>query len=72
MPDDRPVKVIRVVQNPILLPTGQVEPRTRVEFMVGGDGPFDLTVAEAEFSAEKIRQEMEKKAVEIRKLYAGR
>jgi hypothetical protein len=72
MADELAAKVVRIFADPNLLPTGQVEARTTVEYMVGDHGPFRLRLADAEFSAERVRVEMEKKATEIRKIVTGK
>jgi hypothetical protein len=72
MPDSIVVKVVRVRPDPSLLPTGTLERRTTVEFMIGADGPFDVTIPDSEFTAARVQQEMEKKAAEIRKIYGTR
>jgi hypothetical protein len=71
MPADRSIVVIRVYSDPMLLPDATLVPRVTVEFKVGSDGPFAVTLPASEFSAERARALMEEKAAEIRKIYGG-
>lgn len=63
-------QVTRVLQAPVLLPTGIVDNRVRVDYTVGTHGPFTLSLPAAEFTAARVNTEMEKMAVEIRNLAA--
>jgi len=72
MPEELKAQVTRVFESPLLLPTGGVEQRIRVDYMVGTHGPFSITLPAAEFSAARVKTEMEKTAGEIRTLAAGR
>jgi hypothetical protein len=65
---DVKAQVVRVLQAPVLLPTGQLDQQVRVDYTVGAHGPFSLTLKAAEFTAQRVQQEMEKVAAEIRKL----
>jgi len=70
MPEQLTVKVTRVFASPLVTPTGGIEARTSIEYMVGPHGPFLVTLPDTEFSAARARQEMENKAREIRALAA--
>jgi len=59
--------VTRVVQDFRLTPTG-TDRLIRVEYMVGGDGPFSFSLPEAEFTATRIQEEMNKRAAELARL----
>lgn len=61
-------QVIRVSPSPLLTRTGGVTQRTSVEYMVGEHGPFTILLPDSEFSAAKVKELMEKKAVELRAL----
>jgi len=65
-------KVLRIRPTPLLTPLGEVERRTTVEYMVGEHGPFSFTLPDAEFTAARVKTEMDKKAAEIRQLYPAR
>jgi hypothetical protein len=68
MADELKIQVVRVFPTPKLLITGDVENWTTVEYTVGGHGPFRIEMLDREFTAAKVQAEMEKKAVEIRKV----
>lgn len=53
--------VTRVVQDFRLTATG-MDRLVRIEYMVGADGPFSLSLPEAEFTAARIQEEMNKRA----------
>lgn len=59
--------VTRVVQDFRLTATG-TERLMRIEYMVGADGPFNLSLPEAEFTAARVQEEMNKRAAELAKL----
>ena len=60
--------VVNVVEDSRMTPGGGVERRRRVTYMVGPYGPFSLTLPDSEFSAERVKKDMETVAVELRKL----
>lgn len=60
--------VVNVVEDSRLTPAGGVERRRRVTYMVGAFGPFSVTLLDSEFTAERVKQEMEKTAVVLRAL----
>jgi len=62
--------VTRVVQDFRLTPTG-MDRMVRIEYMVGADGPFSLSLPEAEFTAARVQEEMDKRAAELGKLPRG-
>lgn len=62
------VKITRIVEEPHILSSGNIERRKRVEFMVGDLGPLSVSVSEEEFQAGKTRELIEKQAREIRAL----
>lgn len=62
----RTIKSIAEVQR--VGTTGTLEQQTEVVFSVGGDGPFRIVMPTSEFSAEKVRPLLEKRADEIRKV----
>lgn len=64
-------KVTRVSASPLISATGTLIPQIRVEFMVGEHGPFFTTIPEAEFTAARAQQEMEKVATPLRQLAGG-
>jgi len=70
MANDLTPKVVNVVEDFRLTPAGGVERRRRVTYMVGAFGPFSVTITDSEFTADKVKAEMEKVAVELRKLPA--
>jgi len=72
MVDELKAQVIRVYENPLLLPTGGIERRMRVDYMVGTHGPFAVTLPTSDFSAARAQQEIDKTVAEIRKLAAPR
>ena len=59
--------VTRVVQDFRLTPTG-TDRLVRVEYMVGKDGPFSFSLTEAEFTATRVQDEMNKRAAELARL----
>jgi hypothetical protein len=59
--------VTRVAQDFRLTPTG-MERQIRIEYMVGQDGPFSFTLPEAEFTAVKVQEEINKRAAELAQL----
>lgn len=68
MAEELKAQIVRVVENPLLLPTGGIERRIRVDYTVGSHGPFSLTLTAAEFSAARVKQDMDKMVAEIRTL----
>jgi hypothetical protein len=68
MSNDLTPNVLNVVEDFRLTPAGGVERRRRVTYMVGRWGPFSVTLAESDFTAARVMAEMEKTAVELRKL----
>ena len=68
MPVELKAQVTRVLDAPVLLPTGGIERRIRVDYTVGPHGPFSLTMPAAQFTAAAVKTEMEKVAAEIRNL----
>jgi hypothetical protein len=65
-------QVTRVVEQPRMLLNGNIERDVRVEFTIGPHGPFTLTLPRAEFTADRVKQEMAKLAAEISQLPTGR
>jgi len=59
--------VTRVVQDFRLTPTG-MDRLVRIEYMVGADGPFSLSLTEADFTATRVQEEMNKRAAELARL----
>jgi|GEM_PF-5545828 len=49
-------------------PTGEVVTVYEVSWMYGDMGPFTVEVKKSEFSAERVRAEIEKQAQEIKRL----
>ena len=68
MVEELKAQIVRVLENPVLLPTGGVERNIRVDYTVGTHGPFSLTLPAAEFSAVRVKAEMDKMVAEIRTL----
>lgn len=48
--------------------TGDLEQQTEVVFTVGDDGPFKIVMPTSEFSVDKVRPLLEKRAGEIRQV----
>jgi hypothetical protein len=67
MADQMKPVVTRVVQDFRLTETG-TERMVRVEYKVGKDGPFSITYPEAEFTATRVQEDMNKRAAELSKL----
>jgi len=67
MADQLKATVTRVAQDFRLTPTG-MDRLVRIEYMVGADGPFSITLPEAEFTATRVQEEMNKRAAELGKL----
>jgi len=59
--------VLRVSEDYHLTRTGFTR-RVRLEYMVGDDGPFSLTLAEEEFTAGRANELMAKRAAELAQL----
>jgi hypothetical protein len=70
MADQLKPTVTRVVQDFRLTATG-MERLVRIEYMVGADGPFTMTLPEAEFTATRVQEEMNKRAAELSRLPRG-
>ena len=67
MADTLKATVRCVVQDVRLTATG-FDRLMRVEYMVGTDGPFSFTIPEAQFTAAKVQEELNKRAAELSKL----
>lgn len=63
-------KVIRVVEAPIIDLTGQVTERVQVQYVVGSFGPFSVTIPKPEFTAARVKQEMDKMVAQLSALPA--
>lgn len=68
MTEELKAQIVRVFENPVLLPTGGVERNIRVDYTVGTHGPFSFALPAAEFTAVRVQQEMDKTVAELRKL----
>jgi len=68
MVEELKAQIVRVYENPLLLPTGGLERRIRVDYTVGTHGPFSLILPAAQFTAAAAKVEMEKTVAEIRNL----
>jgi hypothetical protein len=62
--------VTRVVQDFGLTATG-MQRLIRVEYTIGADGPFSFSLAETEFTATRVQEEMNKRAAELANLPRG-
>ena len=71
MANDLTPKIIKILDDPRLTLTGDVERRRRVNYVVGPYGPFSLVILESEFTAARVMAEMEKVAAELRQLPAA-
>jgi len=72
MADELKAQIVHVYENPLLLPTGGIERRIRVDYTVGTHGPFSISLLAADFTAVAVQQEMDKTVAEIRKLTLAR
>jgi hypothetical protein len=61
-------KVVRAVQDASFDTNGRPIEVMRVEFRVGEDGPFVVRIPREEFSAERVRTEMDRVARELNAL----
>lgn len=53
-----PIKIVRQSQQSQLTASGQVQQMIRVDYMVGNDGPFSLSIPQSEFSADVLHQQI--------------
>jgi hypothetical protein len=65
---DVKAQVARVMDASVPLPTGGIERKMRVDYMVGAHGPFTLILPAEQFNATAVKAEMDKMVAEIRKL----
>jgi hypothetical protein len=49
-----PITILRQSHQTALTPTGTVQRFVRVDFQVGDDGPFNVSIPETEFSADAL------------------
>jgi hypothetical protein len=66
-----PIKIIRQSHQINLTDGGRVERLVRVDFNVGDDGPFNVSIPEAEFSADALSAKVRAVADEVEKLRSG-
>jgi len=62
------IRKTRVIEIPSLSDSGLPTRVIRTEFMVGTDGPFAVEISARDFTAAKVREQMEKIAAELRQL----
>lgn len=53
-----PIKIIRQSEQASLLSNGQVQKFIRVDFQVGDDGPFSISVKTEDYSADLVHQKI--------------
>jgi len=58
-------QIIRQYQTSAMNPQGKLEPVIVVDFNVGTDGPFSVYVPVSEYTADRVRTEVQKLALEI-------
>jgi hypothetical protein len=68
MTEELKAQVTKVLDAPVLLPTGVIERKIRVDYMVGVHGPFSITVPAEQFTAAAVKQEMDKTVAQLRAL----
>ena len=63
-----PITILRQSHQTTLGPAGTIERLVRVDFNVGVDGPFNVSIPEADFSADALTAKVRAVADEIDKL----
>ncbi len=66
MKDD--IEILTSSEEPFLTRAGNIEGRIRVGFNVGTHGPFTVAIPKAEFSEQRVEEEIEKIAAPLRRL----
>ena len=69
-----PIKIIRQSLQTELSPSGAVNRLIRIDFMVGEDGPFNLTFPQSEYNADVAFQKIQDFALQthtVRQKFSG-
>ena len=60
-----PITILRQYHQAELTPSGDVARLVRVDFKVGSDGPFNVSIPEADFSADALRAKIQAVADQV-------
>ena len=66
-----PITIIRQYHQSQLTPSGDVQQLTRVDFRVGADGPFNVSIPDSEFTADALTAKIRAVADQVEQLRAA-